>query len=81
MNLKVVNLAGYEIPKVVESNNKNWIDYGSDNNYFGELIERYLGSPTNSRCINGISDMIYGRGLDATNSKENQEYFGEIKTL
>ena len=75
MNLKVVNLAGYEIPKVVESNNKNWIDYGSDNNYFGELIERYLGSPTNSRCINGISDMIYGRGLDATNSKEKPESF------
>ena len=81
MNLKVVNLAGYEIPKVVESNNKNWIDYGSDNNYFGELIERYLGSPTNSRCINGISDMIYGRGLDATNSKEKPESFGEMKTL
>ena len=80
MNLKVVNLAGYEIPKVVESNNKNWIDYGSDNNYFGELIERYLGSPTNSRCINGISDMIYGRGLDATNSKEKPESFGEMKT-
>ena len=25
----------------------DYISYGSDNNYYGEIIERYLGSPTN----------------------------------
>ena len=81
MNLKVVNLSGYEIPKVKEVQNKSWVEYGEDNNYFGELIERYLGSPTNSRCINGISDMIYGRGLEATDSKENPFMYGQMKAL
>ncbi len=81
MNLKVVNLSGYEIPAVKEVHNGNWVEYGDDNNYFGELIERYLGSPTNSRCINGISDMIYGRGLDALDSSEKPEMYGKMKAL
>lgn len=81
MNLKVVNLSGYEIPKITETHNKTWVEYGEDNDYFSELIERYLGSPTNSRCINGISDMIYGRGLEALDSQEKPEMYGQMKAL
>ena len=81
MNLKVVNLSGYEIPQIKEVHNKNYVQYGDDNNYFGELIDRYLGSPTNSRCINGISDMIYGRGIEATDSVEKPEMYGRMKAL
>jgi hypothetical protein len=81
MNLKVVNLSGYEIPKVKEVHNKSWVEYGDGNNYFGELIERYLGSPTNSRCINGISDMIYGRGLEALDSKDKPQMYANMKML
>ena len=32
------------------------------------MIDRYNGSPTNNAIINGISEMIYGKGLDATDS-------------
>ena len=80
-NLRVVNLSGYEIPKVEESHREEWVEYGEDNQYFDELIERYLGSPTNSRCINGIVDMVYGRGLNATDSDTNPVQFGKMKVL
>lgn len=80
-SLRVINLSGYEIPKVQESTRKEYVEYGEDNNYFYELIERYLGSPTNSRCINGIIDMIYGRGLNATDSQEKPEMFGKMQAL
>ena len=80
-NVKVVNLTGYEVPKIVEKSRNAYVEYGEDNNYFGELIERYLGSPTNSRCINGISDMIYGRGLEATDSKEKPLMFAQMKSI
>lgn len=83
-NLKVVNLSGYQSPEVVEVHNKEWVLYlcGDDNqDYFESLIEKYLGSPTNARCINGISDMIYGRGLDATDSKERPEMYAKMKLL
>jgi hypothetical protein len=79
--IKVINLSGYEVPSIKESPRNNWIEYGDDNNYFGELIERYLGSPTNSRCVNGISDLIYGRGLNATDSEENAVQFGQMQQI
>ena len=80
-NLKIINLAGYEIPKVIESKRYDWVEYGEKNDYFEDLIERYLGSPTNSRCVNGIVDMIYGRGLNATDSETNPKMFGKMKAL
>jgi len=80
-SMKFVNLSGYEIPEVKEYSRNDWVDYGDNNDYFSELIERYLGSPTNSRCINGIVDMIYGRGLNATDSTEKPEMFGKMKSI
>ena len=80
-SIRVVNLSGYEIPEVKEVYSKKWIAYGENNDYFDTLIERYLGSPTNSRCINGIVDMVYGRGLEATDSKELPEMYAKFKVL
>jgi len=80
-SIRVVNLSGYEIPEVKEVYNKKWISYGENNDYFDILIERYLGSPTNSRCINGIVDMVYGRGLEATDSAEFPEMYAKFKVL
>ena len=80
-SIRVVNLSGYEIPEVKEVYSKKWIAYGENNDYFDTLIERYLGSPTNSRCINGIVDMVYGRGLEATDSKEFPEMYAKFKVL
>ncbi len=80
-SIRVVSLSGYEIPEVKEVYNKKWISYGENNDYFDTLIERYLGSPTNSRCINGIVDMVYGRGLEATDSAEFPEMYAKFKVL
>lgn len=80
-SIRVVNLSGYEIPEVKEVYGKDWIAYGDNNDYFDSLIEKYLGSPTNSRCINGIVDMIYGRGLEATDSKDYPEMYAKFKLL
>lgn len=79
--VKVINLAGYEVPSIKESTRYDWVEYGDDNNYFGDIIERYTGSPTNSRCINGITDLIYGRGLNATDSEDNAVQFGQMQQI
>ena len=67
-DLRIVNLSTYTSPVIKEINNKEYIQYGEDNMYFQFLIDRYNGSPTNNAIINGISEMIYGKGLDATDS-------------
>ena len=73
-----------EPPVISEEKNsfgKDFIKYGEDNDFYSKLIELYLLSPTNSRCINGICDMIYGKGLNATNSEEKKKEFAEMKLL
>lgn len=79
--IRVVNLQGYTIPEIKEDYRNDWVTYGQDNNYFGDLIDNYLSSPTNSCCINGIVDMIYGRGLSATDSEEKPEMFARFKMI
>ncbi len=80
-SIRVVNLSGYETPVIKEVRGKTWVTYGDNNDYFDRLIERSLGSPTNARCINGISAMIYGRGLEATDSLENPKMYAAMKML
>ena len=83
-SIRVLNLSGYQAPKVIEDKRKDWVRYvdsDTGESYFSSLIDKYLGSPTNSRCINGISDMIYGRGLDATDSAEKPEMYAKMKLL
>ena len=80
-DLSIVNLSNYSSPEIKEVKNKNWVFYGEDNNYFKYLIDRYNGSPTNNAIINGISAMVYGKGLDATDSNKKPEEYAKMMTL
>lgn len=73
-NLRFVQMSNYTSPVVKEIRGKDWVEYGEDNNYFQYLIDRYNGSPTNNACINGISQMIYGRGLEVINKGDLNDY-------
>ena len=80
-DLRIVNLSTYTSPEIVEQSNKDWIAYGTANDYFQYLIDRYNGSPTNNAIINAISEMIYGRGLDALNSSKKPEQYAKMVSL
>jgi hypothetical protein len=77
----MVNLSTYTSPKIKEVKNKDWISYGEDNNYYQFLIDRYNGSPTNNAAINGLSEMIYGKGLDATDSSRKPDQYAQAISL
>ena len=79
--VSVVALASYSSPKITEVRNKQWVAYGDDNDYFQYLIDRYNGSPSNNAIINGISEMIYGRGLDATDSSRKPDQYAQAITM
>ena len=76
-----VNLSTYTSPEVKEVNGADWIEYGADNNYFQFLIDRYNGSPTNNAAINGISQAIYGKGLNATDSSRKPNEYAQMVSL
>jgi len=70
-NISVIHLAEYNLPTITETNNKDWIQFGSDNLYPQYLLELYNGSSINNAIIKGVSSMIYGEGLDATDREES----------
>lgn len=81
MKVNFLQLSTYTTPEVQEVSNQDWIAYGADNNYFQFLIDRYNGSATNNALINGISQMIVGRYLDATDSNRKPEEYANMKAM
>ena len=76
-----VNLATYTSPEIIEVKNRDWVQYGADNNYFQFILDRFNGSPTNNACINGISQSIYGKGLNATDANRKPGKYAEMISL
>jgi hypothetical protein len=60
---------------------KDYVEYGDDNDYFGYLIDRYNGSPTNNAILNSLMDMTFGKGLDATDSAKKPSEYAAMRGL
>jgi len=80
-NYFIVNMASYTSPSVTETPNKDWVEYGDDNNYFQYLIDLYYGSPTNNACIKGKADMIYGHGPEVVRGDRHLAGYLDFKIL
>lgn len=80
-NVHIVNLSSYNRPKVKEDKKKEWVAYGDDNNYYQYLIDLYVNSSTNNAIINGVSNMIYGKGLDALDSSTKTDEYAALRSI
>ena len=80
-NIHILNLSAYNSPVIVESKNKEFVEYGEDNNYFQYLIDRFLYSNTNNAIITGVSNMVYGKGIDATDSNRKPNEYAQMKSI
>lgn len=80
-NLHIVNLSSYNRPKVQEDKKKKWVAYGDNNNYYQYLIDLYTNSTTNNAIINGVSNMIYGKGLDALDSSTKTDEYAALRSI
>ena len=80
-NLHIVNLASYNRPKISEDKNRDWVEYGEDNDYYSYLINLYTESTTNNAIINGITNMIYGKGLDALDSSKKPNEYAAMRSI
>ena len=80
-NLSVVNLAQQEIPVITEDTKTRyqWVPVGiiGPDDFFQNVIDAYNNSTTNAACIEGIADMIYGKGI-FTKNEGFAETFGKI---
>jgi len=81
MNLDFIQLQSYTAPSIIEQKNKDWVQYGDDNNYYQYLIDLYHSSPTNNACIKGTVDQIFGKGLEVTRASRDLPGYIEFKKL
>ena len=77
----VVNLTREEVPIVTEDlrTRFSWIPVGirGQDDYFDLLTEAYNTSTTNAACIEGVADLIYGKGL-TTKDKQFKEQLASL---
>ena len=80
-NIHLLELSAYEAPVITESSRNDWIEYGTDNNYYQYLIDMYTNSTTNNAIINNINRLVYGRGLSATNANKKPNEYASMMAL
>ena len=80
-NLHLIQLNEYERPTITEERNRDWVGIGDNNDYYQSLIDAYMDSTTNNAVINGVVNLIYGKGIDATDSNKKPEQYAQMKSL
>jgi len=77
----VINFSRQDVPIVQEDTKTRyqWVPVGilDQDDYFGLLNEAYNTSTTNAACIDGVADLIYGKGL-FTKEEAKQERLDKI---
>ena len=80
-NFSVVNMAQQEIPVITEDTKTRyqWVPVGiiGPDDFFSNVTDAYNNSTTNAACIEGIADLIYGKGIYTENA-EFEETLGKI---
>jgi len=73
----VVNFSRQDVPIVQEDTKTRyqWVPVGilDQDDYFGLLNEAYNTSTTNAACIDGVADLVYGKGLFTKEEDKQQE--------
>src|SRR5210317_384665 len=63
----VLNLTRQDVPIVTEDTKTRyqWVPVGilDQDDYFGMVTEAYNTSTTNAACVEGVADLIYGKGI------------------
>jgi hypothetical protein len=80
-NFSVVNLAQQEIPVITEDTKTRyqWVPVGviGPDDFFQNVTDAYNNSTTNAACVEGIADLIFGKGIYTKNTAF-EETFGKI---
>ena len=63
----VVNFSRQDVPIIQEDTKTRykWVPVGilDQDDYFGLVTEAYNTSTTNAACVDGVADLIYGKGV------------------
>ena len=80
-NFSVINLTRQDVPIVTEDikTRYQWVPVGilDQDDFFGLITEAYNTSTTNAACVDGVADLIYGKGV-YTKQEDKQQQLDKI---
>jgi len=75
INLSVVSYGNNAIPQVIEDTKTRlaWVPYGINghDDFFSAVTSAYNISSTNAACIEGVADLIFGKGIYSKDDTKN----------
>jgi hypothetical protein len=75
-NFAIVNVNNNQLPFITEDakTRQNWIPFGvyGHDDFFDAVTTTFNVSTTNAACIEGIADLIYGKGIYSKNAENNK---------
>jgi len=81
MSQHIINLSSYVKPTITEDKRKDFVAYGDDNAFYDHLINLFINSTTNRAIIEGIQNMVYGKGIDALDSSSKPDQYAAMKSI
>ena len=77
----VLNLAAYQTPEIYEDPHSDYVGYGDHNDFYTELINAFLNSPTTNSIVTGVVGQIMGKGFSALDANRKPDEFASFKNL
>lgn len=77
----VLNLAAYQTPEIYEDPHSDYVGYGDHNDFYTELINAFLNSPTTNSIVTGVVGQIMGKGFSALDANRKPDEFAAFKNL
>jgi len=77
----VLNLEAYKTPEIFEDPHRDFVSFGEGNDFYSEIINAYLNSPTTNSIITGVVGQIFGKGFSALDASKRPDQFASFKNL
>jgi hypothetical protein len=79
-DIKLIELASYVKPEVKEYMGRKWVLNGEKNSFPQYVIDRKIGSPTNSAILEVFCELLFGKGIGINGELETYEELLQIFT-
>lgn len=77
----VINLEAYKTPEIFEDPHRDFVSFGEGNDFYSEIINAYLNSPTTNSIVTGVVGQIFGKGFSALDASKRPDQFASFKSL
>ena len=77
----ILKLEAYKTPEIFEDPHRDFVSFGEGNDFYTQIIDAYLNSPTTNSIVTGVVGQIFGKGFSALDANRRPDEFASFKSL